>query len=409
MARLFSIGFESGSIGSASEANGVEAFQNTSNNTPFQIDATVPRSGARCGKSPTGLGARSQISLAYTGNHFYARTGFRFSANPSTTQEIMSVFASIGGVRLHTSGAIQMVNGAGVLVATSAVLNPNVWHRLEWHVDASANPRIHELRVNGSTVATATQNVAASNGIQFWWGHLGDPGVDFFYDDIAVNDVSGSAQNSWPGDGGLYLLLPIADAQRGSWTGGAGGTTNLFAAVDNVPPAGLASASATDSSQIENGDTTDNNATDEYRATLTSYNAAGVPGGASIRVIQALVEAGRDAFVGGEAGSMSVLSNPAGASYEALGSLNTLDIGTSPVNWRVTRGSVVGSTIFYDTEPARATSPVIAIRKTDAGAGVVSVDILGLYVDAGYPDVEPDRPMHIGLRRWPQPRQMERM
>lgn len=126
-----------------------------------------------------------------------------------------------------------------------------------------------ELRINGRVVATDS---GANAGIDSWGaanfpfgfaGLLAAAGTTNCYvDDIAINDTSGTDENSWPNlNGKVVLALPVADKVRGGtapWTGGVGGTTNLFDAINNTPPIGT--ATETDLTQVEhpgNGGTSD--------------------------------------------------------------------------------------------------------------------------------------------------------
>jgi hypothetical protein len=56
---------------------------------------------------------------------------------------------------------------------------------------------------------------------------------DIYFDDLAVNNDSGSFQNSWPGAGSITVLRPNAAGDNTTWTPSAGSN---YAAVDEVTP-----------------------------------------------------------------------------------------------------------------------------------------------------------------------------
>src|SRR5213079_3376565 len=90
-----------------------------------------------------------------------------------------------------------------------------------------------------------TASATSVGNASFGW--ITNPGASkvLNIDDVAINDISGTTQTSWPGEGNIVLLKPTSDNQIGSWTGGAGGTTNLWDAVNNTPPVGITGGSNT--------------------------------------------------------------------------------------------------------------------------------------------------------------------
>src|SRR5262249_20714242 len=144
---------------------------------------------------------------------------------------------------------------------------------------------------------------------------------------------------TWPGDGKIVLLKPISDNARGAnWVGGAGGTTNLWDAIDNTPPVGGASAAGTNTSQTHNGTKA---TTGNYDVNLTSYTTSGIGACDSITLVVGLWNAG-----GAATGSVvSIQSNP------ALGSTSTLSTstpGTYPTGWNWISDSTI-QTVYSPT------------------------------------------------------------
>jgi hypothetical protein len=246
-----------------------------------------------------------------------------------------------------------------------------------WLVSATAANGVIEFYLDGVLVSTNTsQNLNATALNRFEVGTSTSPGASWvmYFDDVALNDDQGASQNSYPGNGKIVLLSPTADSQRGTFTGGAGGTTNLWDAVNNTPPTGLVSASATNTSQIESADTAGNTSTAEYRATLTTYTAAGVTG--TVTLVHPGAWHGEDIATGTKTGSVGVLSNPAGSLTTFTYGADLGAIGSWDVNWEWTfAAAIVSPTVTLGT------APVMNIRKTDAGSAVASVCFMGMYVE----------------------------
>ena len=182
------------------------------------------------------------------------------------------------------------------------------------------------------------------------------------------------------------LLKPISDASIGSWTTGSGGTTNLYEAVNNIPPAGLSNASMTNTSQIINSSTD----ASYYIANLETYSSAGITNDSHvINGVHVAIAHARNATTNALAGSNYVWFNP----QNILGS--TFNYGNSTANAAGTIGSATGwagpgTTNRVAGAPSDLTvSPQIRVNKTTALTDTASICFLGLYVsvqDANYRD-----------------------
>jgi len=259
---------------------------------------------------------------------------------------------------------------------SSTVVATGEWVRVELRVKVAAGAADEvELKINGTSVITQT-GLSRTDSWPYDClaiGYLGSGGV--YLDDIAENDDQGSFQNSWPGSGRVVLLVPTSDSQRGSWTGGVGGTTNLWEAVNNKPPIGT--ASETDTSQIESVDTSGDNATDEYRGTLQAPTAVGVSSVLDALVLaQVSVWHGEDSSTGTKTGSVGFQASPVQASWDTFTYGNGSALGTWPTNWSMTIGTAQDL-----TGQSVSATPVLAVRKTDANAEVVSICAFGAYVE----------------------------
>jgi hypothetical protein len=376
MARLGHWGAESGHY---------HAENLTLTGTTLTLDTAVKRTGTSSFKFDAS--AANYLVFTFSGvalrtyyfcGHFYIPAA---SGLPGANANILQLAGSGGGsiisAWLTTGGKIQAryANTDTQLGSDSAAtITTDTWYRIEasYNVNTAAGADdALELRLDGTTVASGT--VAASTSapglVQFGW--RGDPGTSevIHWDDLALNDDQGSVNNTWIGDQKVYVLLPTADSARANWTDGAGGTTTLWEAVNNIPPTGVATASSGATNQVENP----TSGTASYDATMTTYTAAGVVASDTITALYTVIEAGSSSTTGSDTMTHELVSNPAVA---ALGT-NSVDIvaGTYPASWNRGQG-----TITENPSVVLGTAPVMRITKTAAVTRIHTVCFMGIMV-----------------------------
>lgn len=379
---------------SGAEAND-DLLERVSRSAGTIFQTTTKRSGDRAWECDSGAGnavavvTPSSAISGSLGSWFYYRAYFCFEALPASTVKIMRFLttggAALASARLTSAGKLQLWNdgGSSQLGSDSAATisaDGATWYRVELGVliNSGAVDDSAELRLDGTTVATLSSisiaTVAPGNMSMGW---IEAPGANksVFVDDAAVNDDSGSDQNSWPDEGKVVLLLPISDSVRDTlWTGGAGGTTNLFDAVNNTPPTGT--ASETNTTQIEHAGSA-GGTTDDYEANMTTYSTAGLVSGDTVKVVQYVIAHGEDIATGTKLLSMQLLSNPTdtdSGNFSAGGNIGAL--GTYSTNWSVQRNDVV-----YDPSVTLGTSPVARVRRPETASRVASVCFMGVWVE----------------------------
>lgn len=378
MARLYHGGAE---VEAGSVATGPDGLVS---GTTVTRDTSIFRSGLAAWKFDSGAGNGIPTVIgpvaAAASKTLYVRAYFYATAAPSTAAEILGTNSTTDPlVRFRTDGAIELlVNGSAVGSASASSIADSTWHRVEMKVVISAgdNYTDAEVLLDGTTVATwsGTQGRAGGN---FRWGWSQQPGANkiIYADDVAINDSTGAANNSYPGSGNVILMAPISDNARGAFTAGAGGTTNLWDAVNNTPPVGVAEASATNTSQIKNRTTTN---TTNCDLNLDTYANAGVGASDTVNAIICYAAHGEDPGTGTKAGSVSMVSNPAiGAATFNFGD----DVGAQGTylgnwKWKATAASDAPSVTI-------ASAPVIRITCTSGATGSRSASccFLGAYVD----------------------------
>jgi len=375
VARLVTAGAETGDA--AAEGGG----------SSFLTTAAAARTGTAGYRVGSALVSGPSYPVAYVlGRTYYHRFYFRKNTDPSAEQQLCSNGQSNGFViRLQTSGVLRLMVNAGATIADSAVLNNDQWYRVEYSttINSGSADDSAELLIDGVSAGSGSSLTAATGVGTQWNITTDDVGTAVDLDDIGINDDQGADQNTWPGAGSVVLCKPISDSQDGSWTGGAGGTgIDLSLAVSSTPPVGT--AAETNTTQIESVDSSGNNATDEYRANLTTYTDAGIGASDTINVLQAIINHGEDVNTGTKTGSFGLQSNPSQTYGTFTFGDNVGALGTFPTNWRSSFGPAA-----YSPSPTRGSSPVLAVRKTDTGTRVASVDFMGLYVEYVPADFDP--------------------
>lgn len=257
MARLFTSGCE---YGPALAQVGVDVGTNSGTSSR---DASIFRTGAasiKCDSTAGNTVSNVQIPAAAHGctTRMIFRGYFRVTALPSSNVAIIATSVTNFKIMLSSTGSLFCQYNAANNMSSLGTLSINTWYRIEFDltVGVGAVDAI-STRLDGGTPVTVTNvetglSTLSADPVLLGW-NITAPGASkvINIDDIAINDASGTQQNSWPGEGKVYLLKPNLDiARNAAWFAGAAGTTNLWDAVNNTPPVGVAEASATTTTQL---------------------------------------------------------------------------------------------------------------------------------------------------------------
>lgn len=242
MARLWTCGFELQSV----TAN----VEFTSLTGTASISTTVHRDGAAALRSSpvaaTGY-IEHQVDTASSVKRTFHRVYVRVDSLPTATTTIVAVGQS--GyfpihLRLTTTGTLQLQDAFnGVDVGTpSTPLTLSAWYRIE--IDAqdsgsSATTRDVVAYLNGTSFSGTTAIAGTSGYSRVRVGAQTTTTADLYFDDVAVNDTSGSAQTSLPGAGSVVHLSPSAAGDNNGFAtavGGTAGAANNFTRVDETTP-----------------------------------------------------------------------------------------------------------------------------------------------------------------------------
>jgi len=356
------------------------------------LDTTIVRTGTYSLKVNPASGAAGYWEVVSGGGSFqdtYMRVYVRITTLPSSTARVLLGRTVAGQINilLNPTGTLSLRSNTTVQgTSTTALTDPSKWYRIE--VKNLGSTSAQELRIDGASEVSVSLGVTS---LTLRWG-ADDTVADTYtaYFDDCVWDTA-----AYPGDGKVALLVPVSDNARDTlWTAGAGGTTNLFEAVNNIPPIGT--ASETNLTQIEHAGGA-SGTTDRYDANLMSYTDAGIASGDTVNAVMPFIAHGEDASAGTKNVSFEILSNPAISSSGPITVGNDQGaLGTFPTNWWVNRINTVA------TSPSvtLGTSPVMRVVRPETASRVVSVCFMGMYVDYTPAQAPPVVAAAIPLRRF---------
>lgn len=238
MARTWQCGFEL-----ASASSGVEI---TTLSGTGSVQNSISRTGSyafRANPTTSTGWFRQHVFASNQAIAGYWRIYMRITTIPSATTYIAKFLDTASnnqcaGLRLTTGGALQLMDASGTQVGSaSSALSTGTFYWIDLKNDASGAGAI-EARLGGTTFASG------ANSSQGQWGRLQlgvittNATADLIFDDVALNDSTGSSQTSWVPDGKIIYLSPNAAGDNNAWndTTNTAGTTNNYTLVDELPP-----------------------------------------------------------------------------------------------------------------------------------------------------------------------------
>lgn len=357
-------------------------------------DTSVFRSGAsswKCNSGASNVVANIQSTAAdiADGNSYFMRGYFNASAAPSSASTILGIGVSlITGVfaRLRTDGTLELlVNSAVQGSASTATITDGNWHRVELKATATATTTwtASELLLDGASVATWTGSI--TRGTNFAWGYgcrSDAPGANKIInvDDIAINNSSGSVNNSYPGSGRVVLLKPTVASLQTGWTNDAGNTTNVHNAVNNTPPAGI--ADTTSGSGLHQARNATSNANVNIDMAVTDYLTAGIVAADTINAVQAWAATGAPVTTNSKHGTLGIASNP------AVSQVSLSSTGTAGAFWAGAAAGTYGggwkwspSTMSETPAVTLSLTPTVRVTQVTSNNRIAMVCGMFMYVE----------------------------
>ncbi len=243
MARLLTMGFELNSLDWGVELDTV-LF-----NDGASISLVTGRRGGKALRSEvtnfavlgfTPTASRKFLASAEYRTYF-VRLYIFVNSVPSATSNIIATISGTGGsqlvtLKLSTSNKVIVdadTAGGGVATSSSA-LATNTWHRIDLKIDI-ANPASTsvELRVNNAFEGLLTGSFANGLNQLTLINATANANCYVDFDDIAINDSTGSYQNSYPPEAQIIALSPSTSGEFSQWSSSSG---SAISDVDELPP-----------------------------------------------------------------------------------------------------------------------------------------------------------------------------
>lgn len=377
MARGFFSGFDGQEVTHPAMVSSVSGV------SPIAYSTSIKRDHARASLELIVVsGVQKNLSLTTNppaGGWVYWRCYVRITVAATASRTILGQGPSYNRLNLNPDGSLTYLHSGSVVVCTTSpvLTDTTKWYCVEWRCIPSGGVSVAAVRVDGVVVGSGIISDSSTNGIVFGPQDTATGGYTAYFSDPSCDDAD------WVGGGGCALLIPISDVTRtGLWTAGAGGTTNLWDAVNNLPPIGT--ATETNLTQIEHagGAAT---ALDEYDARCQSYDSL-IPAEAVINVCRAVLVVGEDIATGDKLLQHFLGGNPSGINvgpYLVSGGVSgSYAVGTYPVNWWGI-GSAYSGTAGWAVNPTvtRSLGPIVGVIRPETASRVASVCFMGVWVE----------------------------
>ena len=217
MARVWTDGFELGGLrGYFLNGGGIGTSSAESYGGSRSLQFTTASRYARLTLPAALVEGYARLACRYSSS----QDGFRFYASSA---EVFRV------VRNTSTGYIEIRDGSNNVLDTGGTLtNNDIWYVVEVHWVIGETGTI-EVKVDGeidSSYSGDTRFGAAASVDEVRLSSLG------YFDDFAINDTTGSVDNSWCGAGKVYYM-PAASDTSTQWTPSAG--SDNYAMVDEAP------------------------------------------------------------------------------------------------------------------------------------------------------------------------------
>jgi hypothetical protein len=364
--RLWHSGLEQNTVSEAGISNGASTT----------ISSLIPRSGAFAWQASPAAGTSASsytFKASDTQDGFYFRFYVKVASYPSATQQMISASAVAGArkvaINITSTGTLQLYNqedGAQV-GSDSTALTKNVWYLVELKVDCTtlATTAV-EAKINGSSFASGSVNLAAGISVIFFGSINSNDTWTVYFDDIAVNDDSGSFQNSYPGSAKIIHLKPNANGDNSGWD-----ATNGYLEIDETTPD---DASTTISTGTLDAIQDVNIEPPTYLGTSDTINVVSV--GVRFRMESGID--GADFCLRIKASSGGTVEESSSISYNSLTAVTNAI--AAPRNYALTLYDLPGASTTAWTK-SDLTGTQIGVRCTSASGTAVQISTLWLLVD----------------------------
>lgn len=221
MARIYQSGVETQDISIDSES--------PASSGTLAVDTTVFRSGLASLKIASGNTGAYGFRTSGNNPSRYSSFWVRLAGSPTTARAIMNASAATAvWLRLNTDRTVSLMNNVSTVLGTSSsTCAINGWTKIGLHFVASGTC---ELAINNTVEVSGT---GAAFTPDFIGVAVGSLGTDIWFDDYIINDIAGSFNNTWPGDGGIVNISPGADSTPIDWN--SFGVSAHYDCINDLP------------------------------------------------------------------------------------------------------------------------------------------------------------------------------
>lgn len=380
MARLWQCGFELNIL----TAN----FEFTNSTGAPELTDQVFRTGTRGLRiSSLGSGAPKGIRHSFRGTAedgvFYCRAYLRVATLPSTEVAIIELndtgaFSTpIVWITLNSTGALALRDEDGQIGSDSSPISTLTWYRIEIEFNnAGAGAGVARARIDGVEFAGASNRDFSAGVLSFnVGGNLlseANTSGDWIFDDLAINDGTGSFQNSYPGDGRIIHLHPDGAGDNTTWSRGGTDTGANWSQVSEVTPDDISTYLISNTL----------NQIDDF--TLGTEEQIGSSD--TINVVQVNVRGRVDDTTGADPNFVLRIKSSPGGTVEETGNMSLTNttfltnINGTPINARLTLYDLPGASTTPWTKADLDTAQV-GIRESVTDTHNVNVSTLWVSVD----------------------------
>lgn len=228
-------------------------------------------------------------------------------------------------------------------------------------------------RIDGVEFASGTIDITATPNSFGCFTSASDATLDYIVDDLAINDASGSSENTWCGEGEVICLRPNGNGDNSDWTGSDGNSTDNYLLVEEFPPDTADYVQSNTSGQI-----------DDYALEATP---AAMDSDDTINVVQVGVYAAVSDVTGPDPDIVLRIKDDTGGTVEESASLdcNSLTFqGPAPLpadsNYKLTLYDLPGASTTAWTK-AKLDTTQIGIREAVTDTHFARVAAIWLMVD----------------------------
>ncbi len=217
------------------EAGDILLFSTSSNLTNTTTNARI---GGRC-YVITSNGSWTKPLPTPVAEGYFRWAMFFTASNASFKLQFNNAGVELGSLRRNTtSNCMDWYTSTGTLVASGIVpLLASTMYLFELHYKIADSGGIYDLKINGmpETGATYTGDTKPTAATTVDTMVCTCVTGNTHFDDMAFNDVSGSVDNSWCGDGHIYGQVVNGNGDSSQLTGSDGNSTDNYLLVDEIP------------------------------------------------------------------------------------------------------------------------------------------------------------------------------